>query len=416
MEEKGKYQLLPPLTEDEYEVLKADIAARGVQVPVEYDEEGNILDGYHRVRACLELGIKEFPRIVRAGMTEEEKVEHVLALNLHRRHLTREQRRELVAALRQQGWSLPRIARRLGISVGTAHRDTQASEIGNLPDTIIGADGKQYPATKPKPSPSIFVTTAKEQERAAQALQRLKDAAPAKFLDLDRAECLARERANKECRRQQTEPVTRHGDVEIRLGDFREVLTDLEGQVDAIITDPPYAAEYLPLYSDLSKVAARLLKPTGVLVVMVGQSHLPEYITRLSEHLAYRWVAAYLTGVPRLNAFGARVGTGWKPLLIFVRKDAGKLRFLNSDVFGSASRARVEEVKQHHPWEQALPDFIEIVERFTEPGELVVDPFLGSGTTALACQRLGRRFVGCDIDPAVIETARRRLQLGEGGS
>jgi len=80
---------------------------------------------------------------------------------------------------------------------GTARRDLAGSPIGE-PAYVVGADGKQYPATKPKPkpSPSIFVTTAKEQERAAQALQRLKDAAPAKFLDLDRAECLARERAN----------------------------------------------------------------------------------------------------------------------------------------------------------------------------------------------------------------------------
>jgi hypothetical protein len=95
-----KYQVMPPLTDEEYEALKADIAERGVQVPVEYDEDGNILDGYHRVRACQELGITDWPKVVRRGLTEEQKIEHALALNLHRRHLTREQRRELVARLR----------------------------------------------------------------------------------------------------------------------------------------------------------------------------------------------------------------------------------------------------------------------------------------------------------------------------
>lgn len=64
-------QLLPELSQDEYEALKADIARRGVQVPVEYDEEGNILDGHHRVQACQELGIKDWPSIVRSGMTVE---------------------------------------------------------------------------------------------------------------------------------------------------------------------------------------------------------------------------------------------------------------------------------------------------------------------------------------------------------
>ncbi|GIV51804.1 MAG: hypothetical protein KatS3mg038_2325 [Candidatus Kapaibacterium sp.] len=89
--------LLPHLSEEEFEALKADIAQRGVQVPVEYDEHGNILDGHHRVRACHELGIKDWPRIVRVGLSEEEKIEHALALNLVRRHLTREQRQELVS-------------------------------------------------------------------------------------------------------------------------------------------------------------------------------------------------------------------------------------------------------------------------------------------------------------------------------
>ena len=54
------YQVLPPLTDEEFAMLKADVALRGVLIPIEYDEEGNILDGYHRVRACNDLGILEF--------------------------------------------------------------------------------------------------------------------------------------------------------------------------------------------------------------------------------------------------------------------------------------------------------------------------------------------------------------------
>ena len=47
-----KYQVMPPLSPEEYAALKADIATRGVLFPVEYDEDGNILDGHHRVKAC----------------------------------------------------------------------------------------------------------------------------------------------------------------------------------------------------------------------------------------------------------------------------------------------------------------------------------------------------------------------------
>lgn len=89
------YQSMPPLSGDEYEALRADIATRGVLVPVEVDENGAILDGHHRYRACVELGITP-PTVVRAGLTETEKHEHSLRLNLARRHVTQAQRRDLI--------------------------------------------------------------------------------------------------------------------------------------------------------------------------------------------------------------------------------------------------------------------------------------------------------------------------------
>lgn len=51
----SKYQVMPELTAEEYSELKADIAERGVMVPIEYDEQGNVLDGYHRLKICEEL-------------------------------------------------------------------------------------------------------------------------------------------------------------------------------------------------------------------------------------------------------------------------------------------------------------------------------------------------------------------------
>lgn len=82
-----KYQLLPPLSPEEYDRLKADIALRGVMVAVELDEEGNILDGHNRARIAWELGI-EYPTVIRSGLPEHEKRLHAVTLNLARRHLT----------------------------------------------------------------------------------------------------------------------------------------------------------------------------------------------------------------------------------------------------------------------------------------------------------------------------------------
>jgi hypothetical protein len=59
------YQVMPPLSPDEYAALKVDIALRGVQVPVEYDERDNELDGHHRIQICGELGITQWPRLIR---------------------------------------------------------------------------------------------------------------------------------------------------------------------------------------------------------------------------------------------------------------------------------------------------------------------------------------------------------------
>ena len=92
------YQFLPPLLpDDEFTELKASIAARGDPTPVEYDEEGNILDGHHRERACKELGISEWPKFIRAGLDELAKRLHARQLNLARRHLTQDQRRALIS-------------------------------------------------------------------------------------------------------------------------------------------------------------------------------------------------------------------------------------------------------------------------------------------------------------------------------
>lgn len=83
---KPLYQLLPPLSTEQRSALKADIAARGVLIPAEKDEDGNTLDGHHRETICKELGI-DCPTITRRFKTDEEKREHVIKLNLARRQL-----------------------------------------------------------------------------------------------------------------------------------------------------------------------------------------------------------------------------------------------------------------------------------------------------------------------------------------
>jgi SAM-dependent methyltransferase len=190
--------------------------------------------------------------------------------------------------------------------------------------------------------------------------------------------------------------------IDLRLGDFRDELDDI-ADADAIITDPPYGHEAIPLFDDLGALAARILKPGGTLVAMVGHPHLPEQIRTLKQHLVFRWIGAYLLGNHEARIWSSRVVTAWKPLLIFSCGEHPSTWAMR-DVIQSDGADRHE-----HPHGQSVGGFMQIVERFTLEGALVVDPFLGGGTTGLACRLANRRFVGCELDADRFAIARRRL-------
>lgn len=79
MSEQDRYQHCRPLTEDEYQALKADIEQHGVLEYVHVDEDGAILVGHHRARAASELGI-DYPRHVIHGLSEQQKHEYAVRL------------------------------------------------------------------------------------------------------------------------------------------------------------------------------------------------------------------------------------------------------------------------------------------------------------------------------------------------
>ena len=64
---------------------------------------------------------------------------------------------------------------------------------------------------------------------------------------------------------------------------------------------------------------------------------------------------------------------------------------------------------RRHPCEKPVDMMRHIIRTSSRPGDLVLDCFLGSGATAIAARDLGRRFIGCDMDPAWIEHTERRL-------
>lgn len=69
----------------------------------------------------------------------------------------------------------------------------------------------------------------------------------------------------------------------------------------------------------------------------------------------------------------------------------------------------VEKEKRYHPTQKPIEVMRQLIKNHTEPGDLICDPFMGSGSTAVACNQLGRRFVGIEISDEYCQIARQRL-------
>ena len=177
--------------------------------------------------------------------------------------------------------------------------------------------------------------------------------------------------------------------------------------VDWIITDPPYAREHLHLWEELAAFAVHALKRGGSLLALSGQSWLPDVLARLNHpDLGYHWMLAYRTPQANTQIWGRHVASAWKPLLWYV-KGTGYSDLTVYDVLTPPALAQQDTA--YHPWGQQLAGVQLIVDAFAAPGDSVIDPFVGGGTTAVAARARGCSFLGADVDPAAIATTRERL-------
>ncbi len=142
---------------------------------------------------------------------------------------------------------------------------------------------------------------------------------------------------------------------------------------------------------------------------MCGQSYLDEIYALISKHLGYYWTAAYFTPGWPTPLRQVNVNTSWKPLLIFSKGQyTGKIF---SDVFKNE-----ENDKAFHQWGQSESGMMDIVSKLVLPGQNILDPFCGAGTTGIAALRHGCIFEGLDIDEACVHLSRARLAAIANGS
>jgi ParB-like chromosome segregation protein Spo0J len=409
----GPFQVLPDLPPWEFSALKASIERFGVLLPVVKDEQGHTIDGHQRERACRELGIKNFPVITQSGLSDEEKRDQALVLNLIRRNLSRKQLREVIAAeLRRT----PDIASNwLAQVLGTTDKTVEAvrqeliatSEITKF-ERHRGRDGKSRRVSR------IVTDTGRKAERAQEALRVLGGDAPAKTMELRLAERRAKRKLTIE--RVKGKVVGPPGDGVIRLFHcpFQrlEKVAKIEPEsVNLILTDPPYGKAFLDEIAELGSFAGRVLVDGGLLVLYYGMFWHHKLQEQLEPELKHVWtMSSVWTGDGNIvHVGGTRIVNHWKPILLFSKGRLGR-----QHPFDDVSYPTTKE-KGYHPWQQPLGQVEDLIQTFSDPGDLVVDPCGGGFTTAVACRNLGRRCISGDKDRETVLRGQERLRASGRG-
>lgn len=214
--------------------------------------------------------------------------------------------------------------------------------------------------------------------------------------------------------------------VTLYHGDAREILPALERPADHVITDPPYderthagaGSEYRPIgrtrtYSRPLDFAA--LGSVAVLVPLLSARRWSIAFCSLEMLGAYelatgdRWVRAGFwrrtDGAPQFT--GDRPGQPGEGLAIWHPRGR---KTWNGGGRSAFFECGVERNNRSHPTQKPEALLGEIVSLFTDPGDLVCDPFAGVGTTLVAAKRLGRRAIGVEMLEAYCERAASRLE------
>ena len=395
--------LIPPLQSEEYSALEKSLVEYGCRDPlVVWSGENILLDGHNRLKICKEKNI-DFETVSVELFARLDAKLWIMTNQLSRRNLTDDQRAMIVAEIAVVEVEISK--RERAKAGGHAKHGTtpeSCSEDNMSPkqtsnDRVREKTAKRsgLPERKIRNAMKLLKDNPVEAEKVKAGKSTIKESQ--KKIRCD--EVLAK----REKMAEESKSVPKSDRYRIIAGDMTDEKNWVES--DHIITDPPYPKQFLPLYGDLAKLSAKFLKPDGFLVVMTGQTWLPQVLELMTPHLKYYWTGCYHLPETATAIADRPVFCHWKPLLFFVRKDQNLRKMSGfNDFFTSPN-----EEKKLHGWQQSELGMLEIVTRVCHAGQLVLDPFSGSGTTGLAVLQHGCRYHGIELEEKVAKASITRL-------
>ena len=213
--------------------------------------------------------------------------------------------------------------------------------------------------------------------------------------------------------------------VKLIQGDCLEVLKGMEsGSVQAVITDPPYGVSWKSNWNggnfenivNDEKVFTEWIPliDAKYFYCFTKWKTMQQFIDEISK--SYN-VADVLIWDKQSHGSGDL--SSYAPtyeMIIYSVKDRGKLNFTKRKqnvlrywrVDGGATGMSTNNVLCH-PAQKPVPLIMSIIEDCTNPGDTILDPFMGSGTTGVACVKTGRNFIGIEIDPGYFAISEKRI-------
>lgn len=189
-----------------------------------------------------------------------------------------------------------------------------------------------------------------------------------------------------------------------------------EDSVDLIFTDPPYAKKDCVYCCEiLAEYAPKLLKDGRPMVVLLGHRVLEYVLPILSETMQYRWILCMNQqngkhAQMRMSGFSVY----WKPALYFSNGPmSDDRRFKQMNLMKDMVEVHPYEGgnrKVHHEWEQSKGFSDYFIPRLAFGGEVVLDPFMGTGTFILSARDAGLRYIGIEEDNDTFNIAKTRLE------